>query len=97
MTRRSIFAWLFGGAAASAEKFQVICRDKDGPHFCDIRNNQCPVCGEMAAPYRPDTHFCGDIVGGQSLGISGTYGCEGRLNIVRCKRCNAAFWQDAVK
>jgi len=45
------------------------------------KNNQCPVCGTMADPYVRPS--------GTSLGIT--------FNLIRCKRCNAAFFQDAEK
>ena len=54
-------------------------------------NNQCPVCGTMAKPYRAAT-------GGMTL--TGTVridppGDMPRLNLARCLRCSAAFWQDS--
>jgi hypothetical protein len=63
------------------------------------KNNQCPVCGMMAEPFKPiPPLFCGDTLimlpGGHNLGS----GCDSSLltqNCTRCKRCNAAFWQDA--
>jgi hypothetical protein len=58
-------------------------------------NNQCPICGEMAEPYKPDTRFCGDYSSGQPRSAMGLSGCEPTMTITRCKRCNAAFWQDA--
>lgn len=51
-------------------------------------NNQCPVCGEMAEPFRRE--------GGKI--VSGWIGKLGEtINLTRCKRCNAAFWQDVEK
>lgn len=45
--------------------------------------NQCPTCGTLAKPY--DTK-----VG------SGRYRVNTETeNLVRCQRCNAAFWQDS--
>ena len=58
-------------------------------------NNQCPVCGTMAEPYKPDTRFCGDYFSGQPQATLGLPGCEPKMSITRCKRCNCAFWQDA--
>jgi hypothetical protein len=51
------------------------------------KNNQCPVCGTMAEPYRRDGD--GNVISGWvgSIALS--------INLTRCKRCNAAFWQDA--
>lgn len=56
-------------------------------------NNQCPVCGTMAAPYSPGMIFnavgtCLDREGKETA-------CSKAPRIIRCKRCNAAFWQDA--
>ncbi len=63
-------------------------------------NNQCPTCGTMAEPYiRP-------LGAGNCIPVEGNLGvCAiqpgklyGRMDaLVRCKRCNAAFWQDAEK
>jgi len=63
-------------------------------------NNQCPICGTMAEPYRPQpSRYCADSA---VMQLDGTLvsGCEfeakmsGR-NLARCRHCNAAFWQDA--
>lgn len=64
--------------------------------WANPKNNQCPVCGTMADAYKPDTRFCGDYLGGQPATGMGLMGCEPMASITRCKRCNAAFWQDAV-
>lgn len=53
------------------------------------RNNECPSCGTMAAPYsNPDK-------GGMAcVGLNGDMPCGPPSIITRCNRCNAAFWQD---
>jgi|ERR1017187_9625201 hypothetical protein len=58
--------------------------------------NQCPACGTMAKPYHPVTTYCGDYSSGQPMSALGLAGCEPKMSITRCKRCNAAFWQDAA-
>lgn len=56
---------------------------KDGK----TRNNQCPVCGTMAREMsnKITVHLSAD--GTAFVGTPST-------RIVRCHRCNAAFWQD---
>ena len=52
-------------------------------------NNQCPVCGTMAKPYRR-----------MGMSLTGTVridppGDMPKHNLARCLRCNAAFWQNS--
>ena len=65
-------------------------------------NNQCPVCGTMAEAYKrrrgtlmvpcdppaPEGSFIACAAPGEPYGA--------KVNLVRCNRCNAAFWQDGV-
>jgi hypothetical protein len=68
--------------------------------------NQCPVCGTMAEPYvRPteseyfDTDTCIADQGNPSFAVCRQPSKMRRVGpderVTRCKRCNAAFWQDA--
>lgn len=69
-------------------------------------NNQCPVCGTMAAPFHRDL-----VVNGlkfrewEQRNAGGDFQKWAKENggiptgpvenLTRCARCNAAFWQDA--
>ena len=57
-----------------------------------VKNNQCPVCGTMAKPYKFNGVDCGGAIG--KLGINDS--CSA-INLTRCARCNNAFWQEAEK
>lgn len=59
------------------------------------KNNQCPVCGTIAEPYKADTRFCGDYNIGQQEYALGMSGCDPKHIVTRCMKCNAAFWQTA--
>jgi hypothetical protein len=63
---------------------------------CAVPNGECPVCGTMAEPYRPSYRLkdC-KPAGGNMLACNQEPLPEER--IIRCHRCNAAFWQDAEK
>lgn len=61
-------------------------------------NNQCPVCGTMASPYKwQPENFCGDSIGIDEFGRAHSL-CERPAKVIphltRCEHCNAAFWQD---
>lgn len=99
MNRKAFFTTLFGVAGvAKAQQWKqcvpygdYLCSDKNKAAL----NNQCPVCGEMAEKYPRKGAYvadCGFYQGGPPTGS----GCAGTSNLTRCKRCNAAFWQDAV-
>lgn len=65
---------------------------------CLLRNGECPVCGTMAEPYKRPTGIHAADCGPNSLMAcfsDGPYGPTER--ITRCRRCNAAFWQDSVE
>lgn len=54
--------------------------------------NQCPVCGTMAEPYKRELDCVGmDVEKGRYVPLP----CGPADRVTRCKRCNAAFWQDA--
>ncbi|MDE2022466.1 MAG: hypothetical protein KGI71_06160 [Patescibacteria group bacterium] len=58
-------------------------------------NNQCPVCGTMAEPLkRVIGSYSYEPASGGLIALKPNYVDPGP-GIVRCKRCNAAFWQDA--
>lgn len=113
MNRLRFITALFGSAAlAKGQQWKecepekgwtgggILCSSKNKP----AKNNQCPVCGEMAKPIkladislpcgvfrRPDGHL-------ESVqGIASCPPAVGTPNLIRCSRCNAAFWQDAEK
>jgi len=95
---------LLPDATSTSTLFQpgygIVCTEKNKPAL----NNQCPVCGTMADPYvrqywtnviencHPDydNHY---IVSCDPPPTKHPY--EDTSNLVRCKRCNAAFFQDA--
>ncbi len=49
-------------------------------------NNQCPTCRTMADSFH-NPPLC--------AGMKGPVPCSPDERVTRCKRCNAAFWQDA--
>lgn len=57
------------------------------------KNNRCPVCGTMAPPRKILKAQCNPA--GATVGIPEWPSCGEGQNLTRCKRCNAAFWQDA--
>ena len=68
-------------------------------------NNECPVCGTVASPYkRQPQPNCGDItlisVDLATSKLVYKSACEKPdkvpANLTRCNHCNNAFWQDAV-
>ena len=66
------------------------------------KNNQCPVCGTMAIPYKRNppcgTYYDKGVLHSYNQGVycGPEYTAKTEAsNLVRCKRCNAAFWQDA--
>ena len=101
--KRSAFLAAIGGlfGVARAQRWREckpypgsdpqVCTDENKPAL----NGECPVCGEMAGKYPGPggAYDCGFYAGHPPMGS----GCPGSVNLVRCKRCNAAFWQDAEK
>jgi len=60
-------------------------------------NNQCPVCGTMAEPlkkYKLGVKNCKPVGDGYTLSCEDIWATPDP-QVVRCKLCNAAFWQDA--
>ena len=98
MKRRTIFAGL--AAALGMNGQSGIFRAKP-----DI----CPVCGEKAEPYvrKTEMEYYGSDTCLSSVSIDGriiypicrtpstTEKAGPMERIIRCKQCNAAFWQDA--
>lgn len=83
----------------SANVLKIIpCQPSGAPELGWLHGNtlnrQCPVCGEMAQKYVPVTTNCADYNSGQPASAIGLWGCEPRQIVVRCHRCNAAFWID---
>ena len=64
-------------------------------------NNQCPVCGTMAKPYRGKRAYSEPWCEGGPQQFPPTKEmlaqCEDlpRQRITRCLRCSAAFWQNS--
>ena len=50
-------------------------------------NGKCPVCGTMAPRWKRPI----------GMGMDGDVPIGPVTKVVRCPRCNAAFWQDAEK
>lgn len=50
------------------------------------KNNECPVCGAMAEPFRQNEAV-------RNVRFNPMDGSP-ILSLTRCKNCNAAFWQD---
>jgi rRNA maturation endonuclease Nob1 len=97
--RFQFFAALLGavgiGKAQQWSAYADGCRDI----FCKDRkaalNNQCPVCGTMAERLK---FTDSPAMAKEILSVADSSGkITQRVWIVRCKRCNAAFWQDAEK
>jgi hypothetical protein len=67
-----------------------------------VLNNQCPVCGTMAEPFETKRIIWSYIVkpcvppekDSHIACTEANYGPDPGANLIRCKRCNAAFWQD---
>lgn len=107
MKRRSLFGILFGGSAVAQMRIIDI---PTSTAVARGANDYCPVCGTKADPYVRQTEAdayramgmpCRSIGGGQPgtvLSICGTpretekFGPPTQL--IRCKNCNAAFYQD---
>lgn len=93
LTRRSLFVGTVTCPVLTcAEK-------KDSEESLKVPNNQCPVCGTVAPSYRSDTCVMSAEATAIAVGENAklTYKevpCN-QSQIVRCKICNAAFWQDA--
>lgn len=88
MKRFAFIGSLFGfGALAKAQNYELVTqkvRPKDRSTLSLTPNKSCPVCGTKA----------------DKLPVSWGYGMDTDIptnsqTVVRCKRCNAAFWQDA--
>ena len=74
-----------------------------------IKPNQCPVCGTMAESYRREFSSSGMLTNCRPVtnppnGLVNLMQCDEAKKIpispperlTRCKRCNAAFYQDSV-
>lgn len=82
------------------------CWSSSKGNLCIPRNGQCPVCGKMAEAFRPACQYTledlnktrysdGSLWFLHSIHDKPKLGDPCITRIVRCKRCNAAFWQDA--
>jgi uncharacterized protein with PIN domain len=105
MNRSAFIAALLGAVGigkAQQARWSVACIDGTNVRRCDPENNQCPVCGALAEPYKRPTY---DSMLTNCRGTADPYvvQCDPQKAIpygeterlTRCKRCNAAFWQDA--
>lgn len=64
------------------------------------KNNECPNCATMAEPYQGNRVFSKQCLNGTGELDHECFDKTATLvgpteRITRCKRCNAAFWQDA--
>lgn len=58
--------------------------------------DQCPVCGTMAEKYVNPSE-CLKVSANGTINASNVFApCGPKERMTRCKRCNAAFWQDAI-
>ena len=57
--------------------------------------DQCPVCGTMAEPYKRVSEFGYTRKDGRF--VPGYYPDGPDERTTRCKRCNSAFYQDAIE
>src|SRR3954462_14427462 len=102
MKRKQFFAALLGCVGISkAQQWKecvpaapAICSSENKPAL----NNQCPVCGELAAKVsKPVTGY--EILHyepGDDPNLVKSKPIYGEMQgLARCKRCNAGFWQDA--
>lgn len=67
--------------------------------WCSSRalNDQCPVCGTMAEKYhRTISGDCSSARMVDRITVCPPPTIDPTERVTRCKRCNAAFWQDAV-
>jgi hypothetical protein len=64
-------------------------------------NGKCPVCGTMAKAFRPIPVRVDCTTDDAVPNEGGLLKCGSSIiqaeQIIRCQRCNAAFWQDAEK
>lgn len=100
----SRFRFLAALALAGIGKAQF-CTSRGVDSLCPVRNNECPVCGEMAPGYKRQLRKTGFLENCQPdkenpyLAVCAEqtvmYGESERL--IRCRKCNAAFWQDAER
>jgi hypothetical protein len=106
MKRRSWLLALLGAGGASAQNYMG-CVPPQWSSSCPRVNNQCPVCGTMAKEYRPKLGSPEAVCTPGTIGrISqeGVLFCHSWVNLedapkdrlIRCKKCAAAFFQDAV-
>lgn len=62
---------------------------------CPKVNGQCPVCGWQAKPWKRDQTDV-TVIDMKDMRRHREYRPYGPTEkIIRCERCNAAFWQDA--
>ena len=106
--KRSVFiAGIFGIARVSAQQWKDCVREKDNANLCSAKNkpalkDQCPVCGTVADPYRVkqtihsfNTRRCDSPkLDPFIVCTTPNYGPVPDPIVIRCKTCNAAFWQD---
>jgi predicted Ser/Thr protein kinase len=109
MKRFQFFAALLGAVGigkAQQARWSVACIDGTNVRRCDPENNQCPVCGAWAEPFHlmPQYSMTSTAVRLQdrdiillSEGMPDDKQPKMPSRLTRCKRCNAAFWQDAEK
>jgi hypothetical protein len=106
MKRLAFLASLFGFGVAAKAQHPVGVDEPNTSKPADSKflwpwvirkpeNNQCPVCGTMAEPYRTLTEVCNKRTATAWFPEWPTCVELGDPRLTRCSRCNAAFFQDA--
>lgn len=86
MNRKVFWIGLLSAIGLGAQQHGATSPSKNVAFSIKPRPNECPVCGTFAKQWHK--------VGIDCFGYPGGSGCQD-MNLVRCKFCNAAFWQDA--
>ena len=111
MKRLSFLASLFGFAAVAKAQHPVAAPKEAANSLTRLSwpwedtkplNNQCPVCGTMAKEYHQPTlpihNNCHSVRDDATITECDTLDVKyGQIDLItRCKRCNNAFYQEAV-
>lgn len=111
MNRKAFFTSLLGtiGVARAQQSMEAVPMTTSGDGWVRRKrhnlNNHCPVCGTTADPYVRAKGFsswrtCTPSENPTGINNVACLESDGKPygpmeRITRCKRCNAAFWQDA--
>lgn len=105
MKRRGIFAWLLGAVTLfghrehdmeTAPEMEMACRDIPNLRHPELGISQvCESTGRIIYKESFAKDRC-PVCGTKAQPFVTGYVSSGEaFNLARCKRCNAAFWQDA--